>query len=254
MSRLLCIATRGIIPHLAMGGFKKLSRLGKNRPGAKNGYRDGWGIGYFRDDMAKIVTRLGDAFTSVRWDELTHMTCSNPDVKILLASLRNRGAKSVEELDNRLSPFSLKDAAGKDWLLCFDGDVGADRESGASYTHEKEIAPFKLLKRIIDLVQETAGKEEGKRASGALRKAIGEIAEHHHYDVLNLALSDGHDVYLVRFAEKDDDWSKLYFCKTASAIIGCSEPLQPIDAKWEEIPNRSMVAFDTHLNVHKVQF
>jgi predicted glutamine amidotransferase len=254
MSRLLCIATRGIIPHLAMGGFKKLSRLGRNRSNAGKGYRDGWGIGYFSMDIARIQTRLGDAFTSVRWDELTHMTCSNPDVKILLASLRNKGAKNAEELDNRLSPFCLKDGAGKDWLLCFDGDIGPHKVSGASYTPHTDIPQMKLLKRIIELVQETANKVEGKRASMALGEAIAEIVQHHHYDVLNMALSDGHDIYLVRYVEKEEDWNKLYYCKTGTAIIGCSEPLAPIDGQWEEIPNRSMIAFDTHLNVHKVQF
>jgi len=254
MSRLLCIATRGIIPHLAMTGFKKLSRLGRVRPGARGGYRDGWGIGYFSMDMARVQPTLGDAFTSVRWDELTHMTCSNPDVRILLASLRNRGAKSVEGLDNRLSPFREPDANGKHWLLCFDGDIGPHKVSGAVYAHDKDIAQLKLLKRIIELVQETAVLDGGKRASSALRKAICEIAEHHHYDVLNMALSDGHDVYLVRYVDKDEDWNKLYYCKTGTAIVGCSEPLQTIEGQWEELPNRSMIVFDTHLNVHKVEF
>jgi len=255
MSRLLSIATKGIIPHLAMGGFKRLARHGKNRPGAKGGYKDGWGIGYFLNGRAKVTTHIGDAFTSVRWDELTHMTGSNPEVKVLTASLRNRGRRNLDEMDGILSPFSLKDADGREWLLAFDGDVGPHKSTGDHYTHGTELAPFKLLRRILDLVKETAQPQhEGKRAALALKKAVCEIAENHHYDVLNLTLSDGHDVYLLRYVEKEEDWNRLFYIKTASAVIGCSEPLQSIEGKWEELPNHSLLIFDIHLGLQKVDF
>jgi len=251
MCRLLCIATKGIIPHTAMSGFKRLARKGKNPPWSKSGPRSGWGIGYYPGGKLRLVHEFGDATTSVRYDEVSHMASSNPDARVLLGQMLCTPSRELLERRDKLAPFSGADTVGKQWLFAFDGRVGENRNTGEPFAPDpvKEMAFERIFREILaGLRGGSSGQEEVRATIGRVLKAT---AADYRYDHLNLALTDGNTVYLARYVDAETDWNELNYCRTARAIIGCSEPLPTIEQKWEKLGNRQLLHFDRELDFQR---
>jgi predicted glutamine amidotransferase len=255
MCRLLCVATKGIVPHQVTSDFKRLARLGKSPPGTEKGHRSGWGVGYFPGGILRLVREPGDAFTSVRYDEVSHMAGSNPDVRVLLAHLWNAPSKELLENKDRIPPLRGTDATGREWLFAFDGNMGERRKTGEPYVVDilKETPAQRILREILAGMPKTDEKGTAAREAviGTLRKVLRQTAEEYQYQHLNLALTDGSAVYLTRFVDKEADWNEIHFCRMNRSIVGCSEPLENIEAKWEQLANRQMLVFDYGLNITK---
>jgi predicted glutamine amidotransferase len=255
MCRLLCVATKGIVPNQVMSGFKRLSRLGKNPPGAGKGHRSGWGVGYFPGGKLRLVREQGDAYTSVHYDEVSHMAGSNPDARVLLAHLWRAPSKEILDHKDKILPLPGTDGRGVDWLFVFDGDIGERRTTGEPYVVDmlKETPAQRLLREL--LAGMPAKKEAGAGTHDAIVAAVGNVlrstAEQYRYSHLNLALTDGGTVYLARFVDREADWNEIHFCRLNRSIVGCSEPLESVEAKWEPLANRQMVVFDNSLNLTK---
>ncbi|MGQ9582793.1 MAG: class II glutamine amidotransferase [Thermoplasmatota archaeon] len=249
MSRLMCIATKGIIPHQAMAAFKRLAREGRERPGEAGGHRSGWGIGYFPGGRLRLVRELGDAFSSVRYDETAHMTGSNPDVRLLLGHLWRSPSRELASSRERVGPFSGTDREGGEWVMAYDGSIGPSRESGEAYAPfpAKEMESQKVFREILGHLPP---KDEGREAvAEALRSAVRGIFSEYAVPALNFALSDGRRIYLARFVERDEPWNELHISRTSKALVGCSEPLSVGDWVWEALPSRRLLIFDTDLNL-----
>ncbi|MEM2868815.1 MAG: class II glutamine amidotransferase [Thermoplasmata archaeon] len=257
MCRLLCIATRGIIPHQAMASFKRLSREGRERPGEPGGHRTGWGAAYFPGGALRMVRELGDAFSSVRYDELTHMTGSNPEVKLLVAHLWRAPSKELASgplARERVAPFVGIDREGNSWVFAFDGRIGASREGGRPFapSPEKEMDSQRVFRHILGRMPPPTGSPED--AAYAVAATLRELARGYSFDALNFALSDGRWIHLARFVEREESWNELHICKTPRALIGCSEPLKVEGWTWESLPSRAVLSFNDGLEVleHKL--
>jgi predicted glutamine amidotransferase len=255
MSRLLCVASKGIVPHQAMSGFKRLSRLGKNPPGTGRGHRSGWGVGYFPGGKLRLVREPGDAFTSVHYDEVSHMAGSNPDARVLLAHLWSAPSKEIVDHQDKILPLLGTDAHGASWLFAFDGNIGERRRTGEPYVVDilKETQAQRLMRELMAAMPAPDGK--GAVAREAVAVAVGNVlratADDYQYQHLNLALTDGGTVFLARWVDKEADWNGLHFCRLNRSIVGCSEPLQTVESRWEPLANRQMLIFDNGLNMTK---
>jgi len=255
MSRLLCVATRGIVPHQAMGGFKKLSRKGRNPPGTGKGHRSGWGVGYFPGGRLRLVRETGDAFASVHFDEVSHMAGSNPDSRVLLAQLWSSPSRELADRIEAIPPLPGTDGSGRAWLFSFDGDVGERQKTGEPYVVDvsKETPSQRLLREILAAMPAPEGKDGPARnaVAPAVAKVLGATAEQYRFSHLNFALTDGITIYLARFVDREAEWNEVHFCRMNRSILGCSEPLETVEAKWELLANRQMVVFDSGLNMTK---
>jgi predicted glutamine amidotransferase len=256
MCRLLCVATRGIVPNQVMSGFKKLSRRGRNPPGTGKGHRNGWGIGYYPSGKLRLVKELGDAFTNVRYDEAAHMAGSNPDVRVLLANLWSAPSKELLDHREKIPPLQGTDAQGREWLLVFDGKVGERQKTGEPFVVDplKETAAHRVLREILAAMPPLDGNVAKAREAviGTVGKVLREISEQYQYTHLNMAITDGSTDYLARFVDNEADWNEVHICRLNRSIVGCSEPLETIEKGWEPLANRHVAFFDSSLNMTKV--
>jgi predicted glutamine amidotransferase len=257
MCRLLCVATKGIVPNQVMSGFKRLSRTGKNPPGTGKGHRSGWGVGYFPGGRLRLVREQGDAFMSVHYDEVSHMAGSNPDARVLLAHLWSAPSKEVADHRDKLLPLRGTGASGGEWLFVFDGNVGERRTTGEPYVVDmlKETPAQRLQRELMAAMPapEVNGAVGRDAVASTIRNVLRSTAGEYRYQHLNLAMTDGVAVYLARFVDREADWNGIYFCRLNRSVVGCSEPLENVEAKWEHLDNRQMLIFDSGLNIAKAE-
>jgi hypothetical protein len=210
--------------------------------------RAGWGVAYFPGGKARVVREYGDAHNSVHYDETSHMASSNPDARVLLAQLCAARPRGLANHGEGLAPFSGRDAAGRDWLLAFDGSAGANGKTGEPQGADPEPGPSPG--RVLSALMGNLG---GPSGAGGVRAAIksamdavaGDLGRGH----LNLALTDGAAVYIARHADREADWNALWYVRLPRATIVCSEALPTIDQKWERLGNRKLLVFDPAQNL-----
>jgi predicted glutamine amidotransferase len=249
----MCIATKGIIPHAAMSGFKKLARKARSPPGQKSMPRSGWGVAYYPGGRLRAVREFGDACTSVRYDEVAHMASSNPDARVLLGQLWASPSKEILERHDKLAPFSGQDASGKEWLFAFDGMAMNDRTTGEPFMPDpvKQMCSERVFSALLQNLH--GGPADHDKVRDAIKAALDGVAAAFEYDHLNLALTDGTAVYLARFVDKEADYNEIWYSKLPRAIVGCSEALQSVEQNWERLENRRLLVFDPSQNLLKLE-
>jgi predicted glutamine amidotransferase len=235
-----------------MSGFKKLARKARNPPGQKSLPRSGWGVAYYPGGQLRAVREFGDACTSVHYDEVSHMASSNPDARVLLGQLWASPSKELLAHREKLAPFAGRDADGKEWVLSFDGMVMNDRTNGEPFMPDpvKQMCSERVFAAIL---QNLGGKADHGSVRNAIKTALDDVAAAYEYGHLNLALTDGTAVYLARYVDKEAEWNGIWYCKLPRAMIGCSEPLQTLEQKWERLENRRLLVFDPAQNLAKLE-
>ena len=94
--------------------------------------------------------------------------------------------------------------------------------------------------------------------------------DNRHFSRLNIAITDGHNMLVTKFASKDESTLSLYYAKgkavdasddpnllveskphRQSAVIIASEPLTDFESEWVEIPENTMLSvdFDMHFDI-----
>jgi predicted glutamine amidotransferase len=201
-------------------------------------------MAYFPQGRARTVREFGDAFTSVRYDEISHMAASNPDARVLLAQLWASPSRQLLGRADRLPPFAGSDAAGREWLLAFDGRVGGNKRTGEPYTPDPlgQMCSEKVFSAILQNLQ--GGPPGHGRVREAVKASLDSVAAAYEYDHLNLALTDGTAVYLARYVDKEAEWNEMWYTRLPRALIGCSEALKTVEQRWERLDNRRLLVFD----------
>lgn len=243
------MATKGIVPHIALNQFKRLTRESRDPPGTGAKPRSGWGVAYYPGGHLRAVREFGDASNSVRYDEISHMAASNPDARVLLAQLWASPSKALLDRGDKLAPFAGKDGAGREWLLAFDGQAGKDRKTGEPFAPDplRQMCSEKVFSAILQNLK--GGPAGHDKVRDAVKTALEGVAAAFEYDHLNVALSDGSTVYLARYAEKEAEWNGLHIARTPRAVVACSEPLKVESWRWEPMPNRTLAVFDSSLDI-----
>ncbi len=250
---MLCIATKGIVPHAAMRGFKQLARKARRPPGTRALPRSGWGVAYYPDGHLRAVREFGDACMSVRYDEISHMASSNPNARVLLAQLWGSPSKELLAHGEKLAPFAGRDAVGKEWVLSFDGMAGNHRKTGEPFMPDplRQMCSERVFAAILQNLR--AGPPDHGKVRDAIKAALDGVAAAFEYDHLNLALTDGTAVYLARYVDKEAEWNEIWYSRLPRAIVGCSEALQNVEQKWERLGNRRLLVFDPAQNMQELE-
>jgi len=235
-----------------MSGFKKLSRKARNPPGQKMMPRSGWGVAYYPGGRVRTVREFGDAYTSVHFDEISHMASSNPDARVLLGQLWASPSKELMDRNEKLAPFAGRDAVGKEWLFVFDGMAGNNRTTGEPFTPDpvKQMCSERVFASILQNLR--GGPADPDKVRDAIKASLAGIAVSYEYDHLNLALTDGTAVFLARYVDKEAEWNEMWYSRLPRAIVGCSEALQNVEQKWERLENRKLLVFDPAQNILKM--
>jgi predicted glutamine amidotransferase len=231
-----------------MSGFKRLARKAKNPPGQKALPRSGWGVAYYPGGRLRAVREFGDAYTSVRYDEVSHMASSNPDARVLLAQLWASPSKELLERSEKLPPFIGRDQVGKEWVLSFDGMAGNNRTTGEPFMPDprKQMCSERVFEALLKSLHGQVGHD---KVRDVIKAVLAGIAVAYEYDHLNLALTDGTAVYLARYADKEAGWNEVWYSKLPRAIVGCSEALESVEQKWERLGNRTLLVFEPAQNM-----
>jgi len=232
-----------------MSGFKRLARKARHPPGQKSLPRSGWGVAYYPGGRLRAVREFGDAYTSVRYDEVSHMASSNPEARLLLAQLWASPSKELLERSEKLAPFAGRDTVGKEWVLAFDGMAGNNRKTGEPFTPDPmaQMCSEKVFAAILQNLR--GGPAEHNKVRDAIKAALDGVSAAYEYGHLNLALTDGTAVYLARYVDKEAEWNGIWYSKLPRAIIGCSEALETVEQKWERLGNRTLLVFDPAQNM-----
>jgi hypothetical protein len=210
-------------------------------------------MAYFPQGKSRVVREFGDAFTSVRYDEISHMAASNPDTRVLLAQLWASPSKELLGRADRLPPLAGSDADGREWLLVFDGRVGANKRTGEPYTPDPpgQMSSEKVFSGILKNLGNGPARPEIVR--DAVKAVLDGVADAYAYDRLNLALTDGTAVYLARCVDKEAEWNEMWYTRLPRALVGCSEPLKTIEQPWERLGNRTMLVLDPAQNLRRME-
>lgn len=209
-------------------------------------------MAYYPGGRLYAVREIGDAHTSVHYDEISHMAASNPDARILLAQLWAAPAKAPTGHADRLAPFAGRDGSGREWLFAFDGLAGNDRKTGEPFAPEPlaQMCSERIFQSVLKHLGGAAGPQQVR---DAVKGALEGVAAAFEFDHLNLAVSDGTAVYMARYAERESEWNELWYARLPRALVGCSQPLKTVEHPWEKLENRRLVVFDPAQNIQKLE-
>ena len=99
---------------------------------------------------------------------------------------------------------------------------------GAGVEHDPAEATRKVMRKLTEMVHE-GGEEEMLRFTAAL--------------------SDGRNIWAVRYAAKDAS-NSLYFRAGSDGTVIASEPLDGDRARWEAVPDNSVLLVEPAGRVH----
>ncbi len=226
---------------------------------------DGWGIGWYEDNKAKIFKEGIPAKDSERFCSYAKEVRSN----IIIVHVRKGTEAPPSEVNSH--PFKYKN-----WLFAHNGSVNRNylfpllrdeyRKEIKGQT-DSEVYFYWILQCI----------EESKDVIEGIKKSIDEIKKSKSYTGLNFLLSDGKCLYSLRYSSYSKDYYSLWLLKREPsesglfefrskdtsallqskalkgerAILVCSEKLT--EEKWEEIESGKLLIIDSNLDVKEVR-
>ena len=219
--------------------FSKQAESGKIPPIDKNepGHKDGWGMTISnrkQTGMVSLIRQLGSADESAGYREALDALPDQPD--IFLCHLR-KASKTIPITLSNTHPF-----INNGWAFIHNGTVfRADTlptDSALLFTSDDsdtEHLFHYLLTKIKD-------QPRDKTVAGAIVDAVSSLTLD--FTSLNFILSNGRDLYVVRYFKKYDSYYTLYYYQLAAGIIICSEPIDSKglnQANWNLIANKSLL-------------
>ena len=237
---------------------KPFRNLGEDNP-------DGWGIGWYEDNKAKIFKEGISAKNSERFCSYAKEVRSN----IVIVHVRKGTGAPPSEVNSH--PFKYKN-----WLFAHNGSV--DRDYLLDILKDKYKKELKgetdseiYFYWILQCIEETKDVIEG------IKKAIDEIIKSGiYYTGLNFLLSDGKFLYAFRYSRHSKDYYSLWLLKREpsesgplefrsketsallrskalkgeKAVLVCSEKLT--EEKWEEIEFGKLLIIDPNLSIKEM--
>jgi len=226
---------------------------------------DGWGIGWYENNKAKIFKEGKSAVESEKFCSFAKDVRSN----IIIVHVRKGTGAPPSEVNSH--PFKYKN-----WIFAHNGSV--DRNylfSLLKDEYRKEIKGQTDSEVYFYWILQCI--EESKEVIEGIKKSIDEIINNKNYTGLNFLLSDGKFLYSFRYSKKtlkyyyslwilkrdpsefgllefiSKDTSALLRSKALKgerAILVCSEKLT--EEKWEEIGFGKLLIIDPDLNIKEV--
>jgi len=204
---------------------------------ADPGHKDGWGMAISnsnRTAMLPLIRQLGSAYGSAGYREALTSLPDQPD--ILLCHLR----KASDDIPITLSnthPF-----VNNGWGVIHNGTIyqaqSLPRDPHLVFTSQDSDSEHFFHYLLTKIKQAPADKA----LSAALADAVSAMGLD--YTALNLLLSNGRDLYVLRNFKKHADYYSLYYYDVSGGFIICSQPieLEGFDQqRWTLIANKSLL-------------
>ncbi|MFW9856634.1 MAG: class II glutamine amidotransferase [Candidatus Thorarchaeota archaeon] len=211
--------------------FQKLAKFGKKAP-----HQDGWGIAGSNEGnyaMSLIDKQLGSAYDSEQYYKAIFSLKKQP--QIVLCHLRKASLTVPITLANA-QPFVTEK-----WAFVHNGTIyQADtlsRDTAYIQTSDNSDTEFFFHYLLTKLSAFTTNESN----LGTFTDSI--VSMKNDFSSINCMLSDGEDLYVVRWCKKLPNYYTLFLYEQNGAIIISSEPLAPsiLKNQWQEIPNQSVL-------------
>ena len=219
--------------------FRRQAETGNLPPGRQNnpGHKDGWGMAIANQRqtaMVPLIRQLGSAYDSTAFREAIFALPDQPG--ILLCHLRKASDTIPITLSNT-HPF-----VHNGWGIIHNGTVyqaqSLPRDQQLVFTSEDSDTEHLFHFLLTKIRQGSAAKS----VSAAIAAAVNSIGLD--YTALNLMLSNGRDLYVLRNFKKHADYYSLYYCGLPGGWVVSSQPIEfdgfPQD-RWTLIANKSLL-------------
>jgi len=219
--------------------FSQQAETGNLPPGRQTdpGHEDGWGITISnprQTAMVSLVRQLGSAHGSPSYREAVYTMPDQP--AILLCHLRKASDIVPITLSNT-HPF-----VHNGWGFIHNGTIyqaqSLPRNPHLVFTSEDSDTEHLFHYLLTKIKQRPAEKT----LSGAIADGITSVRLD--YTALNLMLSNGQDLYVLRYFKKHADYYTLYYYELSSGFIICSQPIELegfAQERWTLIANKSLL-------------
>lgn len=220
-------------------GFSIQAETGNLPPGKQEdpGHKDGWGLTISncrQTAMVPLVRQLGSAYDSAGYREALDSLPDQP--QILLCHLRKASDNIAITLSNT-HPF-----VDNGWGLIHNGTIyqaqSLPRDPQLVFTSQDSDTEHFFHYLMTAIRQRPADNP----LSAAIAAAV--AAPDLDYTALNLMLSNGRDLYVLRNFKQHADYYTLYYYETGSGLVICSQPidLECFDPQgWRLIANKSLL-------------
>ncbi len=223
-----------------LSDFQELSEKGKipSIPNVLPGHKDGWGMACSKHDdsgMVLVGKYLGSAREAPEYKEKVQSFQSQPHT--FLCHLRKASPSIPISLPNS-HPFLF---AG--WAFVHNGTVyKAEKLEKASIfqmTSDNSDSEFLFHYLLTHILKEESIEHRIERLIESLLKFDLKFSS------LNSMLSNGSEMFVIRYAAEHHDYFTLFYNETGSGVIVSSEPIGVQEAReesWTEMPNRSVLS------------
>jgi len=201
------------------------------------GHKDGWGMAIANSRqtaMVALIRQMGSAYGSACFREAVHALPEQPG--ILLCHLR-QASENIPVTPANIHPF-----VHNGWGLTHNGTVyraqDLPRNPDLVFTSEDSDTEH-LFHYLLTKIKPDAS---GKTLSQTLADAITSIRLD--YTALNLMLSNGRELCVIRNFNVHADYYTLYYYRLKGGVIICSEPIELeglAPDRWTLIANRSLI-------------
>ncbi|MEM2739319.1 MAG: class II glutamine amidotransferase [Candidatus Bathyarchaeia archaeon] len=209
--------------------FRKFALL------AYKGHVDGWGLVCF-DGVYPRVLGLYDRSILDGMDLYLSISREVLEIgsRLVIAHIR-RASKGIPISIANTQPFVY----GR-WVFCHNGTIRDVDKLDVKLPLNGSSDSERLFKYIIQLILDDYDIHR------ALKRIHNVIKD---YTALNFILSNGEILYAYRDCKIDKDYYTLYYLRSGSYIVVCSEVLGDIDSRWLPLENNHLLTVDRDLNV-----
>jgi len=198
--------------------FFNLAKNGKVPPKNSKGHLDGWGIGWYKENFAKLY-KSGNSVIEEK-EKFFSILEEIKETKILIVHFRKSAWKNTNSSENS-HPFKYKNI-----LFAHNGTI---------YDYENILQQIKP-KRTNLLDSETFFylilATDGKNLEEKFKNAVKKIEKECNYSSLTCIFSDGKNIYTFRNFTKLENYYTLYYSELNNSFFICSEIISK-DLPWQ---------------------
>jgi len=251
MCRLLGLYGQADIWREIVMEFSQQAEFGHIPPGEnqKPGHKDGWGLtiaNHNNTAMIPLIRQLGSACDSPGFRDAVYAIPGDPG--ILLGHLRKASDIIPITLSNT-HPFHHNG-----WALTHNGTIfkaeSLPRDPSLTLTSDgsdTEHFFHYLLTKIMN-------RPQNQTIVRTIAMAVAAINTD--YSALNIMLSNGRELYVIRRYKQWEAYYTMYYCTLPGCVIFCSQPIESPHVKpdnWKELPNdRILRIYDTPLKIEQL--
>lgn len=203
--------------------FIKLAKTGKVPLDNPPGHLDGWGIGYYEINSAKIFKSAKPIIEE--YNALNKLLDKIKHTSIFIFHLRKSAWENTNSIANS-HPFKYKNL-----IFCHNGTI-KNYEKLFHHIKLNNITLRKKLDSEIFFYLIASNFIKNKDIVVSIFEAINTIKQECNYTSLTSITSDGKNLYIYRDYTKEADYYTLYITKHKNSTIVCSEIIDK-NLKWE---------------------